>query len=198
MERTLSPEEKIKRAEEIYNRRRSQYYKSNVATVNVSENKNYGLLKKMILQILICLVIYFIFYLIQSSNYIFSEDVIDKTKEILSYDINLPSMYSQAMQYINTNWTTKSETEEQNNINMQNSEELVNNVDSNSIDDNNIDAIGGGDFEDVIMGETLAASADETQENVELTDEEYIKSNFSFMKPVNRNSIIRIWGKRSK
>lgn len=189
MERTLSPEEKIKRAEEIYNRRRSQYYRSNVATVNVSEGKNYGLLKKMVLQILICLVIYFIFYLIQSSNYIFSEDVINKTKEILSYDINLPEMYSQAIQYINTNWTTKSETAEQNSINIQNLVEAVNNVDSNSIDNNSINAIGGGDFEDVVMSETQTTSADEEQNKVELTDEDYIKNNFSFIKPVNRGSI---------
>lgn len=195
MERTLSPEEKIKRAEEIYNRRRSQYYRNNVATVSVSENKNYGLLKKMILQILICLVIYFIFYLIQSSNYIFSEDVINKTKEILSYDINLPSMYSKAMEYIDTNWKMNSTLEEQNNVNLQNIEEDTNN---NSISVNEINAIGGGDFEDVVMSETVTASADETQDSVELTDEEYIKNNFSFIKPINRNSIIRIWSKRCR
>lgn len=195
MERTLSPEEKIKRAEEIYNRRRSQYYRNNVATVSVSENKNYGLLKKMILQILICLVIYFIFYLIQSSNYIFSEDVINKTKEILSYDINLPSMYSKAMEYIDTNWKMNSTLEEQNNVNLQNIEEDTNN---NSISVNEINAIGGGDFEDVVMSETVTASAYETQDSVELTDEEYIKNNFSFIKPINRNSIIRIWSKRCR
>ena len=64
MERTLSAEEKIRRAEEIYERRRGGYNTHNVATVSVSEKKNYNLFKKMILQILICLLIYFIFYLI--------------------------------------------------------------------------------------------------------------------------------------
>ena len=59
-------EDRIKKAEEIYKRRRGNSSNFNVATVNLGEGKNYGLLKKMILQILICLVIYFIFYLIQN------------------------------------------------------------------------------------------------------------------------------------
>lgn len=186
MERTLSSEEKIKRAEEIYNRRKNQYYRSNVATVNISENKNYGLLKKMVLQILICLVIYFIFYLIQSSNYIFSEDVINKTKEILSYDINLPNTYNQFIEYININWKLNSTVNQEiNNIDLQ---ENQNSIEENVA--NELNAIGGGDFEDVVMRQTAVASVNEVHNNIELTDEEYIKNNFSFIKPVNRNCII--------
>lgn len=101
MERTLSSEEKIRRAEEIYAKRRAGQTARNIATVNVNE-KNYGLYKKMILQILICLVIYFIFYLIQNSNYIFSEDIINKTKEILSYDINIPEIYGNISETVST------------------------------------------------------------------------------------------------
>ena len=36
----------------------------------------------MALQLAICAVIYIIFYLIKNTNYIFSEDVINKTKEM--------------------------------------------------------------------------------------------------------------------
>lgn len=186
MERTLSSEEKIKRAEEIYNRRRNQHYRANVATVNISENKDYGLLKKMVLQILICLVIYFIFYLVQSSNYIFSEDVINKTKEILSYDINLYNTYNEFIEYINTNWKLNTQdSQETNNNNLQ---ENTNTMEENTA--NELNAIGGGDFEDVVMKETAVASVNEVHNNIEVTDEEYIKNNFSFIKPVNRNCII--------
>ncbi len=103
MERTLSPEEKIKRAEEIYYRRRIQDKSNSSARVNVSETKkDFGLLKKMLLQIIICILIYTIFYMIQNTNYIFSEDVIKKVNEILSYDINIQSLYKQGMEYLNS------------------------------------------------------------------------------------------------
>lgn len=103
MERTLSPEEKIRRAEEIYYRRKMQDKSRNYARVNVSESKkDFGLLKKMILQIIICILIYTIFYMIQNTNYIFSEDVIKKANEILSYDINIQKLYKQGMEYLNS------------------------------------------------------------------------------------------------
>ncbi len=101
MERTLSPDERIRRAEEIYYRRKMQDTSRKSARVNVSDKKEYGLFKKMILQIAICIMIYAIFYMIQNTNYIFSEDVIKKANEILSYDINIKNIYEQGMQYIN-------------------------------------------------------------------------------------------------
>ena len=102
MERTLSPEEKIKRAEEIYYRRKMQDKSRSSARVNVSESKkDFGLLKKMILQIIICILIYTIFYMVQNTNYIFSEDVIKKANEVLSYDINIQSLYRKGMEYLN-------------------------------------------------------------------------------------------------
>ena len=64
MERTLSPEERIRRAEEIYYRRRMQNGVHRSARVNVSNKKEFSMFKKMILQIAICIVIYSIFYMI--------------------------------------------------------------------------------------------------------------------------------------
>ena len=101
MERTLSPDERIKRAEEIYYRKKMQSTNRNSARVNVSEKKEFGLLKKMILQIAICVLIYTIFYMIQNTNYIFSNDVIKKANKILSYDINIKHLYEQGVQYLN-------------------------------------------------------------------------------------------------
>lgn len=190
MERTLSAEEKIRRAEEIYERRRCGYNVRNVATVNVSEKKNYSLLKKMILQILICLLIYFIFYLIQNSNYVFSEEVINRTKEILSYDINIQAVCNEVMKQVdNLSQSIVQNTQEQNKntINEQN-----NNIE-NTIDE---EAMGGAEIQDAVT-EVLVSSARESlnqvninQENIEqdqkviLTDEEYIKTNYSFIKPI--------------
>lgn len=101
MERTLSPDERIRRAEEIYYRKKIQATDKRSARVNVSDRKSPVMLKKMILQILICIVIYTIFYMVQNTNYIFSEDVIKKVNEILSYDININVLYEQGKQYVN-------------------------------------------------------------------------------------------------
>ena len=74
MERTISVEEKIRRAEEIYERRKQGSTKP-VATVSINqEKKDIKLLKKMIIQILICISIYLIIYTIQNSETIFSKD----------------------------------------------------------------------------------------------------------------------------
>ncbi|MCI9016980.1 MAG: M23 family metallopeptidase [Clostridia bacterium] len=176
MERTLSPEEKIRRAEEIYNRRRNQQVRTTVATVKVSDEKKYGLFKKMILQILICLVIYFIFHLIQSSNYIFSEDVINKAKEILSYDVNFQSMYQQFVEFVNTQINGNVEKEEESD-NEQKEENQ-----NNTTQEVNNEAIGGADLGNIIMeGIEVANQKEEIKEE---TNEEYIKNNFSFIKPV--------------
>ena len=187
MERTLSPEEKIRRAEEIYLRRRSGYTGRNIATVNVSSEKNYGLLKKMILQIAICLVIYFIFYLIQNSNYVFSQDILHKTKEILSYDINLEEVFTNIMNGINN---FSNELVESNTI----SEE------KNIIDTDMNNAIAGAKLASIEAEKiTLAQNLNEEQQNSEnsnseqpsneepkkeeLTDKEYIKT-FNLIKPI--------------
>lgn len=103
MERVLSPDEKLRIAEE-------KYYKKQGVTTNTKEsskkadtpkfNQKY-ILKRMIIQIAICFIIYCSYYVIKNFNFIFSKNVIDKTNEILSYDINVQELYCKAVNYIN-------------------------------------------------------------------------------------------------
>ena len=94
MERTMSVEEKIRRAEQIYERRKQGSDKQ-IATVSVNnEKKDIRLLKKMIVQILICISIYLVIYFINNSEYVFSKDFINKINEILSYDVNFMDLYN--------------------------------------------------------------------------------------------------------
>ena len=91
MEKTLSPEERIRRAEEIYYRRKTNNNSVRMSSSQVKdgkEKKQFSLYKKSVIQILICVLIYLIFSLIKQADYIFSEDVLSKTKEFLSTDIN--------------------------------------------------------------------------------------------------------------
>lgn len=103
MERLMSVEDKIKRAEEIYERRHG--ISNTIAKVNVNEKKDVKLLKKMIIQIIVCMSIYIIIYIIQNNNFPFSQDFINKTDEILSYDTNFIQMYedvkNQILSFIN-------------------------------------------------------------------------------------------------
>lgn len=106
MEKTISQEERIRRAEEIYYRRKtasSGGVRVSSNSVNISGKTKLSLFKKMFLQLAICAVIYIIFYLIKNTNYIFSEDVINKTKEFLSYDINFGNVYATVTSFVDNN-----------------------------------------------------------------------------------------------
>ena len=161
MERILSDEEKLRRAIEISQRRSMNNTRSTTTTrVNVNEKKDYKLFKKMILQIIICLLIYIIFHLINTTNYVFSADIIKNTNEILNYDINFPELYNNLMLYI-TPKTDENKDVEQNNIEnnikpenntLQNSEQIV----ENNITENN----NSVETENVIKEET---KSEETQ-----------------------------------
>lgn len=107
MERILTQEERIRRAQELYNRKRDiGRVRVGAGTVNTSHKtdveKQYVLLKKIVIQLLICLLIYFVFFVIQNSGAIFSEDFIDTTKQLLAYDIDFGSFYHQAADYFNS------------------------------------------------------------------------------------------------
>ena len=114
MERVLSSEEKIKRAEEIYNRRKIEQSKTGIAKVNIREKKDLKLLKKMMIQIIICFSIYSVFYLIKNNNYIFSQDFVNYTKEILSYDIDFESIYNKFIEFVNSKQETTQDRQEDN------------------------------------------------------------------------------------
>lgn len=92
MERAISVEEKIRRAEERYERRKQGETRP-VAKVTVNDKKDIKLLRKMIIQILVCVVIYLTVYTIYNNQYVFSKDFINKVNEILSYDTNFMQLY---------------------------------------------------------------------------------------------------------
>ena len=117
MERVLTQEERIRRAEEIYLRRKNREpnieYK-NVAVDRTQEkiNNKSKLLKRTFLQIIICLLLYCIFYLIYDTNYTFSDITISKIDEILNYDVNFDYIYKFINEKIVPNFSFKEKTEE--------------------------------------------------------------------------------------
>ena len=175
MEKVLSADERIKRAEEIYYKRKMLSGNREIARVNVNEQKkNFGLLKKTVLQITICIFIYLIIHLVQTTNYIFSDDVLGKAKEILSYDINFQEIYSNSKDYINSLWVKENKDEE-------------------IIQEDNLEP-------EVITQEALEEIETEEVISEDLTEEEqdikYILENKSLIIPLKRRNYIWVWSKR--
>ena len=210
MERVMSVEDKIRRAEEIYYRRREQENpkQENVRIPARNKKKDVKLFKKMMIQIIVCLTIYSIFYLIVNSNYIFSEDFTNKAKEILSQDINFKELYSFLSTKINetiNSFQNKEQTQEK-----QTEQKQEENVDATQTNTENIqnndENIGGAEevlTEQVENVENSATNTDTTEPLVEepqLTqmeqDANYIKSTISFIKPVT-GTISSVYGWRN-
>lgn len=176
MERTVSQEERIRRAEEIYNRRRiANGVRVSSSSVNRVEKKKVSLFKKMIMQLVICSVIYIIFYLIKNTNYIFSDDVINKTKEFLNYDINFGYIGQQITSFLEENFNgfnifnSSQEDNSSNGTNGMVSNEVTSNEISNeqratnNVQENNIDQ--NANQENIIEGNTVQEN--NTAENAE-------------------------------
>ena len=188
MERTMSVEEKIKRAEEIYTRRNTGN-SSNTARVRVNgkNKKDIKIFKKLIIQMVICLFIYALFYLVKNSNFIFSEDFINKSKEVLSYDVNFKELYNNANKAIGDFFNNKKE---------ENGDEKL----EENLEDNNKSESQEGKIKENTNEETNKESnseeinqnaiggAEEKQELPILSEEEQriqkIKDTTSFIKPV--------------
>ena len=168
MEKTLSPDEKIKRAEKIYYRKKMQNTNTKSARVNVSNKKDFGMFKKMILQIIICIVIYVIFYMIQNTNYIFSKDVMKKTKEILNYDINIKHLYEQYKNYIRDVGAAISSPQEEN---IETNATVENQINSNEASENLEIPNTNSTEEQNIGGENIEA-AEEKEKTIPLSQME--------------------------
>ena len=198
MERILSQEERIRRAEEIYNRRRyenrynaNQYAyierRRDSAKPNSVKTKK-KIVKKMMLQIVICTIIYFAFYFMNNSKLIFSEDVNTKTKELLSYDISLSNIeenqyFKNVKEYFNgLIGRIKNNGEESKNQKTENvtNEENTNSENTQTQDANesteknqNAEPIGGA--------EEIAVEETKTQEE---QDVDYVKQNINIIWPL--------------
>lgn len=216
MERTMSVEDRIRRAEE-------RYYKKSVkveippkdrSSREESSKKQYKLFKKMTREIVVCLIIYGIFYTITNSNYIFSEDFTNKAKEVLNKDINFIDIYTNAKDGITSfvqNLNSEQKDNQQNNNDEQSieenkqSEENQTNNEKINLDNiqNNDENIGGAadEINSDILWENIENSENisdgnnqensQTEENKEETqlsqmemDANSVKEAVSFIKPV--------------
>ena len=198
MERVMSVEERIRRAEEIYEKRKKreslvipQDQYSELKEKQKERKKDIKLLKKILIQLVICLMIYFVFYTIHNNKYIFSEEFINKANEILSYDINFIELFenlkNDTMTFINS----------------------INNKNENNIQ--NQEAIGGAEikqdeeieqannFEETKQEEKIEENTKEPIQVIsqEEQDIQNVKNTTTFIKPIE-GKITSSFGRREE
>lgn len=190
MERTMSVEDKIKRAEEIYAKRQegTQRKTATVSLNNDDNKKDIKLLKKMVIQIILSLIIYGIIYIIQNNNYIFSEEFLKKANEILSYDMNFSQMYQDIKNNI------EKETQNiKNNLQKNNNQQGIINIENNIQNETEQGAIGGANEQetnttDVNSNQNNPEENNSQESTQELSQEEKdinnIKATTTFIKPI--------------
>lgn len=137
MERVVSPEDRIKRAEEIYYRRKMQGVRVSTSSVNIGNKNKVSLGKKMMIQILISIIIYCVFFTLNNYKSIFSDNFIGKTKEVLNYDVNFVKLYNQCSEYFNTHFNNIIKKDEQ-----ESNEDSANNNDDDKKDDTETENTG--------------------------------------------------------
>ena len=195
MERTMTVEERIRRAEEIYERRKRNegltVVQEKESKKEKKEKKDIKLLKKMVIQLMICISIYLLIYTIQNQQYIFSEDFINKINEIMSYDIDFKKIYEDSKNFIMQifNKENENQNESQNKIQENNEENVTENTEVNN-------GIGGA-VEEII--EKNMEETEQVAENQNLSQEEqdilHVKNTTSFIKPIE-GTISSVYGYR--
>lgn len=172
MERVLSADERIRRAEEIY-LRRLENGSSRVTKVSVDNKKKNLYLRKMCLQCIMCVFIYMAFYSIKNKDDILPKTIVNKINDILQYDINVETWKGEIDKYIIE--VNEKEPESFENIN----EMPAQNEENSNIAENNVEGV-------------LPQVPQEQEEPVQKTapsspmeiNAEYVKANYAIMKPL--------------
>lgn len=218
MEKSISQESCIRRAEEIYSRRRyNNRYGESLYRSGETRNRYQPqetrkikgkIINKMIIQMIVCVIIYTCIYMLQYSNYLFSKDMVDKTKEVLSYDISIENLYNKSNEFFlnlqkkinwgvnnepndNVNEEAQDQNTEENNIENSNAESSENTSEANNENVDNSEISQNDANTEVTNNDTTqpaVGGADETQQEEEKSQEEqdieYVKQNVSIIWPI--------------
>lgn len=218
MEKSISQEERIRRAEEIYSRRKyNNRYGESLYRSGETRNRYQPqetrkikgkMINKMIIQMIVCVIIYTCIYMLQYSNYLFSKDMVDKTKEVLSYDISIENLYNKSNEFFlnlqkkfnwgvnneqndNVNEEAQDQNTEETNIENSNAESSENTSEANNENVDNSEISQNDASTEVTNNDTTqlaVGGADETQQEEEKSQEEqdieYVKQNVSIIWPI--------------
>lgn len=207
MERAISQEERIRRAEEIYSRRKNEnknnYYTTNKVRYQAASTRKIKakMIRKMIIQIAVCTIIYLAIYGIQNSNQIFSTQIINKAKEILAYDISIENVHNQFVEYFSNAQNKLNGIFNENNDENENNE-TTDNIESDNIEPKNeeFNAIEENIVQEQTSQQEAIGGAEEVAQVEEKSQEEldidYVKQNTNIIWPL-KGTITSRFGTRT-
>ena len=197
MERVISQDERIRRAEEIYERRQMQRGTRRSATVNLDNNNGEKLTRKLIIQCIVCLLIYGAFYTIKNIPNFVSQEAMYKLSDILEYDINIQKLYEDFNTYINKTEDASIENnefvEETLSASENTDDENTNETTEQTEEPENTEKAQTPEESQPQETEPQDTEAQETKQEAEQPaaelsqmeiDAQYIKANFSLIKPL--------------
>lgn len=171
MEKTITVEEKIRRAEEIYNRRNGNKYI--YPETKTKKQKGPSLAKRMTKQIIICILIYGIFYAVSNKEYLTSPKFLSQIEQKAEQNEITKKAYNWTKQQIQScinQINEKNRTNQKDKANQGETTEEQPKEDQQTSNDENI----GGAVEET-------AENEQTQEQ---KDVEKIKNTTTFIKPI--------------
>ena len=205
MERAMSVEERIRRAEDIYNKRNGGYSRvtSNDTTYNKKNKK--GTIKRLFMQTFVCLSIYIIFYAVTNREYVFSQDFRKDVGVFFNEKTKISEFYGNAKAFLKSKFNNANENVENTNAentnaentntdnagaeNKENKDSTENKTETTENKDENIG--GAQENNEQTNEEQKQVTEEKKEENKELSEQEQmekeakeIKEKISFIAPI--------------
>ncbi len=187
MEKAMSIEERIRRAEDIYNRRYGNGYYSSYKS-NIKNKNKTSLSKRFIKQIIICMLVYSIFYVTSNREYFLSNEFRNKVEEFSSQNEVLKNTYNCIIGYVDKYLNKKQEenkedgkgdNKEENKEEAKEENKASQEIQSNEVINDNSQIVNEQN-----IGGSNEIAKEETPKTQEEIDAEEIKNKISFVVPI--------------
>lgn len=178
MERIISEEDRIRRAEEVASRRRNRIP---AESINVPTNNKPSLMRKLFCQVLSSICIFGILYFLSQNN----SQAMELIKPVLSEDTDFNQIYTRLDGFIKNigNEMRNVEANEGNEIENNSVTDVQNNLANNIQLESNVTTVSS--VQDAQNGDEAMGGGDESIDSETDQDVIYIKKNGSFIKPIS-------------
>lgn len=180
MEKAMSIEERIRRAEDIYNRRYGNSYYSSYRGSR-EERKKISFSRRFIKQMIICLLVYAVFYVTANREYFLSNEFRNKAEEFTSQNEILKNTYNYIIGYVDKYFNSNNENDNNQKENKEIDSNSQETNQSNEVIDNNSEKTNESEQNIGGSNEGIEEEPQKTQEEI---DVEEIKSRINFIVPV--------------
>lgn len=178
MERIISEEDRIRRAEEVASRRRNRIP---AESINVPTNNKPSLMRKLFCQVLSSICIFGILYFLSQNN----SQAMELIKPVLSEDTDFNQIYTRLDGFIKNigNEMRNVETIDSNEVENNSVTDVQNNLANNIQLESNVTTVSS--VQDAQNGDEAMGGGDESIDSETDQDVIYIKKNGSFIKPIS-------------